>query len=147
MRAEGRARSFRLQNSANLTNTGLGEDCGEDHRERLDEEWRSHINDTPGDIVKLIAAFGLLRASHTIAQTPEAAERAGQPWANKDQLMFIRSFVMALIAICGAAVILRLDAWMGYYAIFICLSLAGVAVMYLSLWREWRRRRSAPRGH
>lgn len=39
----------------------------EDHRERLDEEWRSHINDTPGDLWKPIAACGFLRAARIIA--------------------------------------------------------------------------------
>ncbi len=35
----------------------------EDQRERFDEEWRSYINDTPGDLWRPIAACGFLRAA------------------------------------------------------------------------------------
>lgn len=32
-------------------------------RERLSEEWASHLDDTPGEVAKLFAAFGLRRAA------------------------------------------------------------------------------------
>jgi hypothetical protein len=39
----------------------------EEHHERLNEEWRSHVNDTPGQIGKIIVAAGFLVASRRIA--------------------------------------------------------------------------------
>ena len=39
----------------------------EDKRERYGEEWRSHINEVPGDIGKIVVAFGLGSASRAIA--------------------------------------------------------------------------------
>src|SRR4051812_40673019 len=35
-------------------------------RERLDEEWRSHVNEIPGQIGQLIVAFGFLTAARKI---------------------------------------------------------------------------------
>ena len=36
------------------------------YRDRLVEEWRSHVNDTPGDFGKLFVAIGLLKAASVI---------------------------------------------------------------------------------
>ncbi|WP_119462934.1 sugar transferase [Rhodospirillaceae bacterium SYSU D60014] len=38
-----------------------------DQRERFAEEWRSHVNDIPGEIGKLVVALGLLPASRKMA--------------------------------------------------------------------------------
>jgi hypothetical protein len=40
----------------------------EDQRERYAEEWRSHINETPGEIGKLIVGFGLLLAAWKLSR-------------------------------------------------------------------------------
>jgi len=46
-------------------------------QERFAEEWRSHVNEIPGDVGKLIAALGFLVASLEIAGVPaNAAKRA-----------------------------------------------------------------------
>lgn len=37
-----------------------------DQRERMDEEWRAYVNDTPGDLWKLVQACGFLRAARVI---------------------------------------------------------------------------------
>jgi hypothetical protein len=42
-------------------------------RERLAEEWRSHVNDTPGDLGKLVAAFGFVWASRKLRNEAEHA--------------------------------------------------------------------------
>jgi lipopolysaccharide/colanic/teichoic acid biosynthesis glycosyltransferase len=44
-----------------------------DQRERFAEEWRSHVNEIPGDIGKLIVALGFLVASSRMAGIPAAA--------------------------------------------------------------------------
>jgi hypothetical protein len=36
------------------------------YRKRFSEEWRSHITEVPGDIAKIIVAFGFIRASRAI---------------------------------------------------------------------------------
>ena len=41
----------------------------EQERERFAEEWRSYVNDTPGDISKLVVAFGFLHASSRMARS------------------------------------------------------------------------------
>jgi lipopolysaccharide/colanic/teichoic acid biosynthesis glycosyltransferase len=48
-----------------------------DLRERLAEEWPSHVEEIPGDIGKLIVAFGFLAASWNLSQTTkyEVAKR------------------------------------------------------------------------
>jgi DNA-directed RNA polymerase specialized sigma24 family protein len=38
----------------------------EHHRKRYDEEWASHLNENPGDLSKLWAAIGFVRASQRI---------------------------------------------------------------------------------
>jgi len=43
-----------------------------DQRDRFAEEWRSYVADTPGDISKLIAAVGFLRASTAMASATRA---------------------------------------------------------------------------
>src|SRR6185437_2467444 len=50
------------------------------HRDRFDEEWRSHINEIPGAVGKVITAFGLLRASRRMSQQlGELGEHARSP--------------------------------------------------------------------
>lgn len=39
----------------------------QDHRERFQEEWQSHVNEVPGDIGKLTVALGFLSAAHKIS--------------------------------------------------------------------------------
>lgn len=41
----------------------------EQERERFAEEWRSYVNDTPGDISKLVVAIGFLHASSLMARS------------------------------------------------------------------------------
>jgi Bacterial sugar transferase len=45
----------------------------EDQRERFTEEWRSHVNEIPGDAGKLIVALGFIVASSKMAGIPAAA--------------------------------------------------------------------------
>jgi exopolysaccharide production protein ExoY len=44
-------------------------------RERFSEEWKSHINEVPGDIGKFVAACGCLTAAWKIAEGPFGASR------------------------------------------------------------------------
>jgi hypothetical protein len=48
------------------------------YRDRLWEEWRGHVNDTPGTLVKLFVALGMLRAAFVVSrESPDAkAEEA-----------------------------------------------------------------------
>jgi sugar transferase len=45
-----------------------------DQRERYGEEWRSDVNDIPGDWGKLIFALGLVRAARTVSSRDYAAQ-------------------------------------------------------------------------
>jgi len=45
----------------------------EDQRVRFAEEWRSHVNDTRGDLNKLVIAAGFLRAARRMARVREEA--------------------------------------------------------------------------
>ncbi len=47
----------------------------EDQRERLEEEWWSHINDCPGDLAKIYVAYGYLAASKSINRIVQPADR------------------------------------------------------------------------
>lgn len=47
-------------------------------RERLAEEWRGHVNDTPGDLGKLVAAFGFIWASGKLRNEAEHAGIEGE---------------------------------------------------------------------
>ena len=48
----------------------------EHHRARFAEEWRGHVDETPGDLNKLDAAIGFLRAAHRMTRVGKDA--AGQ---------------------------------------------------------------------
>ncbi len=52
----------------------------DDRRERLAEEWQSHISETPGDIAKIITAVGFLVAARRIARERRQGRSA---WAEK----------------------------------------------------------------
>ena len=39
-----------------------------DQRERLNEEWRSHVNETPGGLTKVWCAIGYSRAARTVSE-------------------------------------------------------------------------------
>jgi hypothetical protein len=46
-------------------------------RERLAEEWRGHVNDTPGDLGKLLVASGFIWASRKLRNQAEHASVEG----------------------------------------------------------------------
>ena len=41
-----------------------------DDQERYDEEWRSHVRETPGDVGKLIEAIGCVKAAQKMVGRP-----------------------------------------------------------------------------
>jgi hypothetical protein len=47
----------------------------ESQRKRFTEEWQSHVDEIPGEVGKLIVAFGFLRASSEISRGLTNAER------------------------------------------------------------------------
>jgi hypothetical protein len=47
----------------------------DDQRARLDEEWRSHVSEVPGELGKLVTAIGFLRASSRLLDAPPIWER------------------------------------------------------------------------
>jgi hypothetical protein len=56
-------------------------------RERLDEEWQSHVNDVPGQVGKLIAAVGFLFAAYDVTlddQNNQMRERIAHMLAQID---------------------------------------------------------------
>jgi hypothetical protein len=46
-----------------------------DQRDRFAEEWKSYVNDTPGDLRKLIAAVGFLFSAKKMTDVPWAHKR------------------------------------------------------------------------
>jgi hypothetical protein len=83
----------------------------QDQRERFDEEWRSHINETPGELGKLLVAFGLPRASRVMSS--DLAHKRSS-WRQRRRYLgsAVAVGVFALVAEretkieCGAAVLL-----------------------------------------
>lgn len=51
----------------------------EDQRERFGEEWRSHINETPGEIGKFFNAVSLLSAPRKMPKSAAIAEPLAKP--------------------------------------------------------------------
>jgi hypothetical protein len=45
----------------------------EGQQDRYNEEWRSHLDQVPGEIAKAWAAFGFLRAARTTAASSQAS--------------------------------------------------------------------------
>jgi Bacterial sugar transferase len=74
--------------------------------DRFAEEWRSYVNDTPGDLRKLIAAVGFLFAAKKMADVPWAYERVGAVLllALLAPLMF---FTAVMIVAGGGPILLR----------------------------------------
>jgi Bacterial sugar transferase len=62
----------------------------EEQRERCEEEWSAHVCDTPGEIGKLIAALGFLRAA-----------RAMSSEVTKSSRVFDILFATILLSFCG----------------------------------------------
>lgn len=50
-----------------------------DERNRFSEEWRSHINETPGQIGKVVAALDFVRAARKISAMAKAGHRDALP--------------------------------------------------------------------
>jgi hypothetical protein len=48
----------------------------EELRERMEEEWRAFINDTPGQLWQLVRAYGLRKGAARIAQDYSASSKA-----------------------------------------------------------------------
>jgi lipopolysaccharide/colanic/teichoic acid biosynthesis glycosyltransferase len=53
-----------------------------EEQDRFGEEWRSHINDTPGQIGKVVVALGFIRAARKIAAMERAGYREDLPGDN-----------------------------------------------------------------
>lgn len=75
-------------------------------QERYSEEWRSDLNDTPGDISKLLKATGLLYAARKMANTLEIEVIA--PIAERIIALFLL-IVMAPLLVFTALIIFILD--------------------------------------
>jgi lipopolysaccharide/colanic/teichoic acid biosynthesis glycosyltransferase len=62
----------------------------EEQRERCEEEWLAHVCDTPGEIGKLIAALGFLRAARAMSSD-----------VTKSRRVFDILFATILLSFCG----------------------------------------------
>jgi hypothetical protein len=69
----------------------------EDQRERMDEEWRSHIDGTPGELWKLVEGVGFLRAARVLAPVT-----APDQFLVRLFLVFVRFNVPVFLFISGA---------------------------------------------
>jgi hypothetical protein len=85
----------------------------DDQRERFGEEWRSHINETPGEIGKFVVAISLPSASRKMSKTATIAQDIEAPTieeilasirrvAAEDDAALVR-LRSGACAICGAA--------------------------------------------
>jgi hypothetical protein len=82
----------------------------QDQRERFDEEWRSHINETPGELGKLLVAFGFPRASRVMSSD---LARKGSSWHQRRRYLgsAVAVVVFVLVAMsetkieCGAVLL------------------------------------------
>jgi hypothetical protein len=78
----------------------------DEQRDRFAEEWKSYVNDTPGNLRKLIVAIGFLFAANKMADGPRAYERVGAALllALSAPMMF---FTAVIIATSGQPILLR----------------------------------------
>jgi hypothetical protein len=82
----------------------------QDQRKRFDEEWRSHINETPGELGKLLVALDFLRASRVMSS--DLAHK-GSSWHRRRRHLgsAVAVGVLALVAVhetkieCGAVLL------------------------------------------
>ena len=74
-------------------------------RERFAEEWRSHVNDTPGDVSKLFVAAGLQRASRIILKETQSANSAVPIYERIVALLILLFLAPAMVTV---AVVVRL---------------------------------------
>ena len=83
----------------------------EDQRERLDEEWRSHVNDVPGEFAKVYVAAGCIFAARTLAPKSRSLKaRTAEAWGRAKR--FDKAAILAtfpLSAVLGAGVSEGLD--------------------------------------
>lgn len=55
----------------------------QESRERLDEEWHAFIDETPGQITKLVRAFGLLRGATRISSEADGTRSRVELWLSR----------------------------------------------------------------
>jgi hypothetical protein len=70
-----------------------------EQRDRFAEEWKGYVNETPGDLRKLIVAVGFLFAANKMANRPWAHERA------RAVRLRLRHIVKALALVTGVMII------------------------------------------
>jgi lipopolysaccharide/colanic/teichoic acid biosynthesis glycosyltransferase len=75
------------------------------HCDRFDEEWRSHINDVPGSVGKMIAAFGLLRASAKMSRQLEDLGRLTSSRGEVQKRIFDLCFAVPYIVLLAPLLI------------------------------------------
>jgi lipopolysaccharide/colanic/teichoic acid biosynthesis glycosyltransferase len=71
-----------------------------DQRERFNEEWRSHLNDTPGELSKLFVAIGVVFASKKMTLELSRGERSISWFADvlKQSIDFSTALALAFFA-------------------------------------------------
>jgi hypothetical protein len=69
----------------------------ESQRRRFTEEWQSHVDEIPGEVGKLIVAFGFLRASSEISRGLTKAERFIHALSNLIYAMSNNEFLVSAL--------------------------------------------------
>jgi hypothetical protein len=74
----------------------------EEYRERLDEEWRSTIGDTPGELTRCVWAAGFIRAAYTITWHLKADEVRRFLWVHGTRLKLglVRWLIIGMLYRC-----------------------------------------------
>jgi hypothetical protein len=96
----------------------------ERHRERLEEEWLSHISDAPGGLGKIIIALDCLRAAHKLT-------RADVPFNEQNRLGQVEILNILSSAVPGAAIAFVL--WMTIPALPRWIAMAGGVLYFLTM--------------
>jgi exopolysaccharide production protein ExoY len=74
-------------------------------RERFSEEWKSHVNEVPGDIGKFVAACGCLTAAWKIAEGPFGASKRALDlaFAACALIFLIPLFIIVLLVVAASS--------------------------------------------
>ena len=79
----------------------------EEQKERREEEWRSHVNDIPGDLGKIVTTLGFAVASHHLRRLSGKSAPGSAFKRSCDILGAIITLAMVAPPFCGAALLIK----------------------------------------
>ena len=81
----------------------------EDQKERYYEEWHSHLSEVPGDLAKLVVAFGYQRAASGITRLDSRRAFSRRMRSELDRLIGVLILIICLPMFAIIAVLIKLN--------------------------------------